>query len=117
MLIVLDDMIADMKSNKIVSPIVTELFIERRELNILFVFISKSYSKVPETIRLNPTHYFIIKIPNKRELQQIASKQLSKINLKHSIKIYKDYTKYCIFSERYKFVVRRFIKMCTYYKY
>ena len=106
MLIVLDDMIADMECNKIVSPIVTELFIERRELNILFVFISKSYSKVPETIRLNPTHYFIIKIPNKRELQQIASKQLSKINLK-----------YCIFSERCKFVVRRFIKMCTYYKY
>ena len=59
-LIVFDDMIADMKSNKKLSPIVTELFLRGRKLNISLVFISQSYFKVPKTIRLNVTHYFII---------------------------------------------------------
>ena len=66
MLIVLGDMIADIESNTIVSPIVTELFLERRELNILFVFISKYYSKVPTTIRLNPTRLFYHKNSEKK---------------------------------------------------
>ena len=63
-----DDMIVDMKSNKILSPMVTELFLRGRKLNIWLFFISQSYFKVPKTIRLNATYYFIIKIPNKREL-------------------------------------------------
>ena len=67
-----DDMIGDMESNKELIPIVTELFLRGRKLNILQVFISQSYFKVPKTIRLNATH-FIMKIPNKRELQQISS--------------------------------------------
>ena len=54
-----------MESNKKLSPIVTELFLRGRKLNISLVFISQSYFKVPKTIRLNATHYFIIKIPNK----------------------------------------------------
>ena len=58
-------MVADMESNKKLSPIVTELFLRGRKLNISLVFISQSYFKVPKTIRLNATHYFIIKIPNK----------------------------------------------------
>ena len=54
---VFDDMKADMKSNKKLSPIVTELFLRGRECNILLVFISQFYFKVPKTIMLNATHY------------------------------------------------------------
>ena len=61
-------MIADMEANKKLSSIVTELFLGKN-LNISFVFISQSYLIVPKTIRLNAIHHFIIKIPNKRELQ------------------------------------------------
>ena len=65
-LIVFDDMIADMESSEKLSPIVTELFLRGRKLNISLIFIPQSYFKVPKTIRLNATHYFIMKIPNKR---------------------------------------------------
>ena len=65
-------MIADVEANKKLSPIVTELFLRRRKLIISLVFISQSYFKLPKTLRLNATHYFIIKIPNKKELQQRA---------------------------------------------
>ena len=65
-LIVFDDMIADMESNKKLSPIVTELFLRGRKFNISLVFISQSYFKVPKTRRLNATHYFIMKFLNKR---------------------------------------------------
>ena len=54
--------------------------------------MSKSYFKVPETIALNATHYFIMKIPNKRELQSIASDLLSDIEFKYFIKLCKHYT-------------------------
>ena len=62
-------MIADMHSNKKLNPIVTELFTRGRKLNIPLVFITQSYFAVPKNIRLNSTHYFVMKIPNKRELQ------------------------------------------------
>ena len=68
-LIVFDSMIADMESNKKIDPIVTEVFLRRRKLNISLIFISLSYMKVPKTIRLNGRHYFIMKISSKRELQ------------------------------------------------
>ena len=71
-LIVFDDMIADMINNKKLNPIVTELFIRGRKLNISIVFIAQSYFKVPKDVRLNSTHFFIMNILNKRELQQIA---------------------------------------------
>ena len=64
------DMTADAESNKKLSLIVTELFLRVRKLNTLLLFISQSYFKVPETMRLNATHYFIMKIPNKRELEK-----------------------------------------------
>ena len=67
-LIVFDDMVADMESNKKLSPIVTELFLRGRKLHISLGFISKYYFRVPKTIRLNATHYFVMKIRNKREL-------------------------------------------------
>ena len=63
-------MIADILSNEKLNPIVSELFIRGRKLNISLVFITKSYFSVPKDIRLNCTHYFIMKIPNKRKLKQ-----------------------------------------------
>ena len=67
-------MIADMLSNKKINPIVTELFITGRKLNNSLVFITQSYFAVPENIRLNSKDYFVMKIPNKRELQEMAFK-------------------------------------------
>ena len=61
-------MIADMESNEKLSPVVTELLLRARKLNISFVFISQSYFEVPKMVGLNATH-FIMEIPNKRELQ------------------------------------------------
>ena len=71
-LIVIDDMIADMINTKRLNPIVTELFIRGRRLGISIVFITQSYFKVPKDVRFNSTHIFIMKIPNKRKLNQIA---------------------------------------------
>ena len=65
-------MIADIINNKNVNPIVTELFIRGRKLNISIAFIKQSYFRVPKQVRINSTQLFIMKIPNKRELQQIA---------------------------------------------
>ena len=58
-------MIADMINNKKLNPVITELFIGGRELNISIIFITQSYFKVPKEIRLNTTHFFIMKIPDK----------------------------------------------------
>ena len=81
-LVVFDDMIADMLSTKKCNPIVTELFIRGRKLNISLVFITQSYFAVPKNIRLNSTHYYIMKIPNKRGPQQIAFSHSSGIDFK-----------------------------------
>ena len=93
-------MIADMESNRKLSPKVTKLFLRERKLNISPAFISQSYFEVPKTIRLNATQHFIMKIPNKRELQQISSNQSSEIDFKDIMKVYKDYTE-----ETYSFLV------------
>ena len=85
-------MIADMINNKKLNSIVTELFIRGRKLNISLVFITQSYFKVPKDVRLNTTHFFIMKIPNKRELQQIALNFSSDVDSKDFMKIYKKYT-------------------------
>ena len=85
-LAVFDDMIADIDSNKKLSPVVTELFLRGGKLNISLAFISQSYFKVPKTIKLNATH-FIMKIPNERELQQIASNHSSDIDFKDFMKL------------------------------
>ena len=84
------------------------MFLRERKLNISLVFISQFYFKVPKTIcnicinymQLNATHHFIKKIPNKKELQQIASNHSSDIDLNDFIKICIDYTK-----EPYSFLV------------
>ena len=99
-LIIFDDMTVDMINNNKLNPIVTELFIRGRKLNISIVFITQSYFKVPKDIRLNSTHFFIMKIPNKRELQQIALSHSSDIDFKDFMNIYKKSTK-----EPYSFLV------------
>ena len=87
-LIVFDDMIADMINNKNLNSIVTELFIRGRKLNFSLILITQSYFKVPKNVRNNSTHFFIMKIPNKRELMQIAINRSSDINTKNFIEIY-----------------------------
>ena len=82
-------MIADMLNNKKVNQIVTELFIRGRKLNIFLVFITQSCFAVPKDIRLNSTHYFILKIPNKRELQQIMFNHSSDIDFQDFMNLYK----------------------------
>ena len=91
-LIAFDDMIADMIQNKKLNSIVTELFIRGRKLNISLVFITQSYFKVPKDVRLNTSHFFIAKIPNKRELQQIAINHSSDISTKDFTNIYRKCT-------------------------
>ena len=98
--IVFDDMIADMINNKKLNPIVTGLFIRGRKLDISIVFIIQSYFKVPKDVRLSSTHLFIMKILNKRELQQIALNHSSDIDFKDFMKIFKKHT-----AEPYYFLV------------
>ena len=86
------DVIADMLSNKKLNPIVTKLFIRGRKLNICIVFIIQSYFAVPQNIRLNSTHFFIMKIPNKRKLQQTVFNYLSDIDFKDFMNLYKNCT-------------------------
>ena len=85
-------MIANMLSNKKLNPIVTELFIRGRKLNIYLVFIIQSYFTVPKNIRPNSRHYLIMKIPNKRELQQIVFNHSSDIDFQDFMNLYKKCT-------------------------
>ena len=78
-------MIADMINSKKLDSVVTELFNKDRKLNISLVFNTQSWFKVPKNVRLNTTHLFIAKIPNKRELQDIAINHLSDISTKDFI--------------------------------
>ena len=91
-LIVYDDMIADMINRKKLNSIMAELFIRGGKLNIPLAFITQSYFKFPKDVRLNTTHFFITKIPNIKELQQIALNLSSDISTKDFISIYKKYT-------------------------
>ena len=87
-------MIADMINNQKLNLVVAELFIRGRKLNISIVFITQSYFKVPKDATLSSTHFFIMKIPHKREIQQITLNRSSDIDLKDFIKIYKKCTAY-----------------------
>ena len=91
-LIFFDDMIADMLINKKLNPIVTELVIRSKKLNIYLAFIIKSYFAVSKNIRLNCTHYFITKIPNKRDLQQMVFIHSSDIDFIDFMNLYKEFT-------------------------
>ena len=88
-LIVFDDMVADMIHNKKLNSVVTELLIRGRKLNIFLVFVIQSYFKVTKYLRLNTTHFFISKISNRRELHQIAINYSSVISTKDFENIYR----------------------------
>ena len=92
-LIVFDNMIADIMTNKKFQSIINELFIRCRKINISLVFITQSYFSVPKDVRLNLTHYLIMKINNKRELQNIAINHSADIDYNDFIKIYRKCTK------------------------
>ena len=86
-------MIADIMSSKKFQAVVKELFIRSRKLNILLVFITQSYFSLPKDIRLNSTHYLIMKINNKKELQNVAITYSVDIDYKYFMKIYRECTK------------------------
>ena len=85
-LIVFDNMIADIMTNKKFQAILKALFIRCRKINIPLALITQSYFSVPEDVRLNSTHYLIMKINNKRELQNIAINHSADIDYKDFIK-------------------------------
>ena len=86
-----------MLSNKSLNPIVTELFITGRKLNISLVSFIQYFFALPKNITLNSTHYFIMKIPNKRELQQIAFNHSSEIDFRDK-NVLQSHILYCCFS-------------------
>ena len=92
-LIVFDDMIADIMTNKKFQAIIKELFIRWRKLNISLVFIIQSYFSVPKDVRLNLTHFLIMKINNNRESQNIAHNHSADIDYKDFLKIHRECTK------------------------
>ena len=93
-------MIADVINNTKLNSIVTELFIRGKKLNTSLLFTSQSYFKIAKNVRLNTTHFFIAKIPNKWELQQIAINHSSDIITEDFINIYRECT-----AEPYSFLV------------
>ena len=99
-LIVFDDIIADIMTNKKFQAMIKELFIRCRKLNISLVFITQSCFSVPKEVRLNSTHYLIMKIHNRRDLQQIAIDHSADIDYKDFLKIYRNCTK-----EPYSFLI------------
>ena len=92
-LIVFDGMIADIMDNKKIQAIIKELFIRCRKFNISLVFFTQFYFSVPKDVRLNTAHYFIMKINNKRELQNIAINHSADIDYQDFKKIYGECTK------------------------
>ena len=86
-------MIADIMTNKRFQAIIKELFIRCRKLNISLVFITQSYFKIPKDVRLNSTHYLIMKIRNRKELQNIVIDHSADIDYKDFLKIYRNCTK------------------------
>ena len=93
-------MIADVMNNRKLNPIVTEFSITGRQLNISIAFVTQSYFKLPKEIRINTTHFFIMKSPNKKELQEIGLNHSSDVGFKDFMKIYKKHT-----AEPYSFLV------------
>ena len=89
-----------MINNKKLNQKVTELFIRGRKFNISIAFVTQFYFRVSKDVRLNSTHFFIMKIQNKKELKQIALNHLSDIDSKDFMKIYRKYT-----AEPYSFLV------------
>ena len=91
-LIVFDDMIADIESNKNFKRIIKELFYRARKINVSIVFITQSYFRALKDARLNSTHYILMKIGNKKELKRIAEEKSGHLDYKNFLEMYN----YCI---------------------
>ena len=102
-LIIFDDIIANIMANKRFQAIIKELFIRCRKLNISLVFITKSYFSVPKGVRLNSTHYLIVKINNKKELWNTGDNHSTNFNYQDFMKICRECTREPsnIFDNRY----------------
>ena len=92
-LIVFDDMIADIEYNKNFKRIIKELFYRARKINVSIVFIAQSYFRALKDARLNSTHYILMKINNKKELKRIAEEKSGHLDYKDFLKIYNYCTK------------------------
>ena len=92
-LIVFDDMIADIMRNEKFEAIIKELFIRCRKLNISIVFITQSYFRTPKDARLNSTHCILMKIGSKKELKSISEEKSGHLDYKYFLKIYNYCTK------------------------
>ena len=101
---VFDDMIADIMTIKKFQVIIKELFIRCKKVNISLVFITQSYFSVPKDVRLNLTHYLIMKISNRKELKNIAVIHSADIDYKDFMKIYRECTK--VFDDRYYVTIK-----------
>ena len=82
-------MIADIITNKRLQPIIKQLFIRCRKLNISLVFITQSYFSVPKDLRLNATHYLIMKINSRNECRNIAINHSADTDYQDFMKIYR----------------------------
>ena len=98
-LIVFDVMIADIEYNKNFKRIIKELFYRARKINVSIVFITQSYFKALKDVRLNSTHYILMKIGNKKELKRIAEEKSGHLDYKDFLKMYN----YCT-EEPYSFM-------------
>ena len=87
-LIVFDDMIADIEYNKNFKQMIKELFYRARKINVSIVFITQSYFRALKDARLNSTHYILMKINNKKELKRIAEEKSSHLDYKDFLKMY-----------------------------
>ena len=92
-LIIFDDMIADIMRSEKFNAIVKELFIRCRKLNISIVFITQSCFRTPKDVRLNSTHYILMKMGNKKELKSIAEENSGHLDFKEFLKIYNHCTR------------------------
>ena len=86
-------MIADIMTNKKFQAIIKELFIRCRKLNISLVFITQSYFSVAKDVRLNSAHYLIMKVNNRKEVQNMTISTSADIDYQDFMKIYRKYTK------------------------
>ena len=92
-LIVFDDMIADIEYNKNFKRIIKELFYRARKINVSIVFITQSYFRALKDARLNSTHYILMKIGNKKELKIIAEEKSGHLDYKDFLKMYNNCTR------------------------
>ena len=93
LLMIFDDMIADIMRSEKFKAVIKELFIRCRKLNISIVFITQSYFRIPKDAKLNSTHYILMKIDNKKELKSIAEEKSGHLDYRDFLKMYNYCTK------------------------